>query len=302
MSIQSLREFIGRCSGPTMGLNALVAALDERATGKPLDAALGARVQDLLAVLGAGDALTDVTPQEAREIALELRHMLMADARLLHADTRSTSWCPTDPVLLQVFGDFARAHAHALTRGVAPALEGLADRLGKPGATFLDIGVGVAGLAIEMAELWPSLRVVGIDVWKPSLELARANVAKSKVRDRIELREQGAEALEDDKAFDLAWMPVPFIPERVVPKACERTLASLRPGGWMVVPYVNLKALPNEGALAVWRLRLTMWGGPQWAPKDAEDVLRSQGFSDVHTLPAPPGVPVGMTVGRRGPG
>jgi precorrin-6B methylase 2 len=302
MSIQSLREFIDRSSGPALGLNALVAALDERATGKPLDAALGARIQDLLAVLGAGEALRDVSPQEAAAVAAELRHSLAADALLLHPETRSTSWSPADPLLLQAFGDFARGHALALTRGVVSNLEGLGDRLGKPGAAFLDIGAGAAGLAIQMAELWPNLRIVGIDVWRPSLELARANVAKSKVRDRIELREQAAETLEDEKAFDLAWLPVTFIPERVIVKACQRTLASLRPDGWIVLPYVNLKALPNETSTAAWRLRITMWGGPQWTTSQAEEVLRSQGFSDVRTLPAPPGIPVAMTVGRRKPG
>ena len=79
----------------------------------------------------------------------------------------------------------------------------------------------------------PNLRIVGIDVFKPSLRLARENVEKAGLLDRIELREQGAEALEDDEAFDLAWMPTVFMPERVIPEATERTHRALRPAaGW----------------------------------------------------------------------
>ena len=61
---------------------------------------------------------------------------------------------------------------------IAPKLDGLAARLEAPGAAFLDVGVGVGLLGVEMARLWPNLRIVGIDVWPPSLALARQNVAK----------------------------------------------------------------------------------------------------------------------------
>jgi SAM-dependent methyltransferase len=211
---------------------------------------------------------------------------------------RATAWSYADPALLQDVGAFSRSHAVALTRSVVPTLDGLGDRLRRPGAAFLDIGVGVAGTASAMAELWPELQVVGIDVWQPSLALARENVRAAGLGRRIELREQAAEALEDDAAFDLAWMPIPFLPERVLPAALGRTLQALRPGGWLVVPFMELDGLPPVGA-ALWKLRLAMFGGPVLTTTQVEELLRGEGYADVHVLPRHPGVPAAFAVGRR---
>lgn len=59
--------------------------------------------------------------------------------------------------------------------------------LNAEGASFLEVGVGVAAIAIEMARLWPSLRVVGIDGWAPALAVARENVRATDLASRIEL-------------------------------------------------------------------------------------------------------------------
>jgi SAM-dependent methyltransferase len=241
-----------------------------------------------------------VSPQDAAPLVAEIRHQLAFDVKLLHAQTRTTSWNYADDGLLQDVGDFARLHAHSLTRNVVPALEGMAARFAGRDAAFLDIGVGVAGTAIEMAKLWPTLRVVGLDVWKPSLVLARENVAKDGLGDRIELREQGAEQLEDDRVFDLAWMPMLFMPERVIRPAVARTKQSLRPGGWVVMAFANL-GVTDPLAKAFWRLRTTMFGGPLWLPETVETLLRDEGYTDVRALPSPPGVPVVLVVGRRAP-
>jgi ribosomal protein L11 methylase PrmA len=53
-----------------------------------------------------------------------------------------------------------------------PSLDRLSQGLGSPNGSFLDVGVGTAGLAIAMANLWSSLKIVGIDPWAPSVTLA----------------------------------------------------------------------------------------------------------------------------------
>jgi hypothetical protein len=47
------------------------------------------------------------------------------------------------------------------------------------------------------------------------LAQARANVAAAQLADRIELRQQGVEQLQDSKAFDMAYVAQVFIPDGV---------------------------------------------------------------------------------------
>jgi hypothetical protein len=300
MSMQSLQEFIERHVVAAGSLTALCAALDAKVSGTPLDPVLAARVQQLLETVGAGDVLNDIAPQEAAPILSMLRAMYLLDSKLLFAHSRTQMWNHAETEILQSIGDAARMHAQALTRAVVPACEGLSERMRAPGAAFIDIGVGVAGTAIAMAQMWPELRLVGIDPWQPSLRLARENVDQAGLRERIELREQSVEALDDQAAFDLAWFAIPFIPERCVRPGCERTLKALRPGGWITVAPANYDGMkPPMAALA--RLRVTQWGGPVWSAAEVEKVLRETGFVDVRSLPTPPGSPAALIVGRRPP-
>jgi SAM-dependent methyltransferase len=298
MTTHGLRGFLNRSYPVAAGLAALTAALDAKAGDVALEPALDARLRELLAALGAADVMEGLSPEEAAQFASEIRQLLRVQAKLLTPRTRATSWSYDDPQLLQEFGDFARYHAHALARMVVPALDGLAARFGGPDAAFLDVGVGVAGLAVELARLYPSLRVVGIDVFEPALRLARENVARAGVGDRVTLRAQGAEQLDDDRAFDLAWIPSLFMPEPILPAAVERTHRALRPGGWLVFVTTNVDGRDPLQA-AFWRFTTTMFGGPCWSAAEGEALLRAHGFSDVRALPAPPGTPAAFVVGRR---
>jgi SAM-dependent methyltransferase len=298
MSTQALREFIDRHNVGATALAALAAALDARATGTPLDPKLAPRVQELLAVVGGGDALEGVSAQEAAPFLHELRAMMLIDSKLLYPHTRIVGWRHTDGDLLQPVGDFSRGFAQALTRMVVPALAGLGERFRAPDAAFLDVGVGVGSLSIAMAQMWPELRVVGIDPWAPSIKLARDNVDRAGLKARIELRELGVERLEDRDAFDLAWLPLPFLPEPIAGEALRRTLGALRPGGWVVATPGNFAAMKPEAA-AMQRLRLSTFGGAQWEPDEVRARLREAGFVEVGVLPTPPSMPIVIVVARR---
>ena len=63
----------------------------------------------------------------------------------------------------------------------------LGDRLAGP-AEILDVGTGVGWLAVALARAYADARVVGIDIFEPALDLARANVSAENLQDRIELR------------------------------------------------------------------------------------------------------------------
>lgn len=300
MSIQALREFINRSYPISAGLAALTAALDATTNNAPLDPALAARIKELLTTLGAGDVLEGVGAREAAPFLAELRHILHVHRKLLEPRTQATTWSYDDVQFLQEAGDFGRFHAFGLAHHIVPALDGAQKRLFEPGGVFLDVGVGVAGTAVTLAELLPNLRIVGIDVWPPSLKLARQNVDAAGLGDRIELREQGAERLEDDRAFDVAWVPMIFMAERIIPEATDRIHRALRPGGWVVFAFANLAA-PDEKTVALWRLHTTMFGGPLWTPTHVEKLLRDHGFGDVRHLPSAPGAFVTFVAGRRKP-
>jgi ubiquinone/menaquinone biosynthesis C-methylase UbiE len=183
-------------------------------------------------------------------------------------------------------------------RSVAFHLPGLAERLGSPGASFLDVGVGVGALSIEMARLWPTLDIVGIDRWAPALALARERVQAAGLAERIALREQNAEELPDINSFDLAWIPGAFVSEAATPTLIGRIYRALRPGGWLLFAII----CSGDGtiAAAVARLRTAMFGGFVTTNESVELLLSRQGFVDVRTLPRSPGS-LGAVVAARRP-
>jgi precorrin-6B methylase 2 len=277
------------------GLAALAAALDAKVNG-PLDAALEPRIGALLGALGLGDALTDVDREQAKPLIAELRIMAALDAKLLEGRTRTTAWSYTDETILENAGATSAGFIAPLAQVLLPGLEGAMARLDTPGSTFLDVGVGVAGLAIAFAKRWPKARVVGIDPWQPSLKLARENVANAGLTDRIELREQRAEELPDQRTFDLAWIPAIFMPRRAVKPACERIFQALRPGSWILFNAVQPGIDPTTDAL--WWLRMTMFGDSAIVAGDAEALLRDVGFQSVQTLCSPAGSFMRIVAGR----
>jgi SAM-dependent methyltransferase len=169
---------------------------------------------------------------------------------------------------------------------------------GKPfDSEIQPLGVGVAGLSIAMARLWPTLRVVGVDPWAPSLVIARENVRAAALTGRIELRQQAAEDLTDVDSFDLAWIPSAFIPDRSITAVAQRVHRALRPDGWLLFAMINPGRDPLATSFA--RLRTTIWGGAQLTPSEAQTMLERIGYVSVQRLPVPPSATVAMIAGRR---
>jgi SAM-dependent methyltransferase len=298
MSVQALREFINRHNASAAGLAALAALLDAKANGVALEAPLDDRLRELLAVLG-GEQLLDVTSDEAKPFLAELRAMYAIEGKLLYPSTRAIGWHHDEPELLQAVGDVSAGFVQPLAKAVVPNLSGLSERLAAPTAAFLDVGVGVAGLAIAAARTWPAMRIVGIDPWLPSLAIARENVAREGLSDRIELREQRAEDLPDERIFDLAWVATNFMPAPALRPAAARIHRALRPGGWMLFNAVNPSFAPQAAAL--WRLRMTLFGDGVPTSAAAENLLKGAGFAEVRTLPSPPGTFICIVAARRAP-
>jgi methylase of polypeptide subunit release factors len=100
---------------------------------------------------------------------------------------------------------------------------------------MLDVGTGVAALAVAYAELFPQLTVVGIDVIPRVLALAEQTVTASSVSDRVLLRQQDVSSLDEPETYAFAWVPAPFIPESALGVGVVRVVQSLLPGGWLML-------------------------------------------------------------------
>ena len=212
---------------------------------------------------------------------------------LLENPTRAPGWNYEDPVILESQGQVSRL----IVRGIQTVAEQRPDigsTLRQSGA-FLDVGTGVGWIAIEAARAWPALRVVGIDYWEPALNLARKNLAQSGVGERVELRRQRIEQLNEDAVFALAWLPGPFIAAETVVVALERVFRALTPGGWLVF---GLYA-PPPSALgeALTNLRTVRGGGHPWTTDQAKEQLHAIGFEQIETLSPSPSVL--FVLGRR---
>jgi len=197
-------------------------------------------------------------------------------------------WRHTNAALLQAQGDASSMFPPMFKAHLLATLGDLGGRLEKPGARFLDVGVGVAALAIAMCQCWPELSVVGLDTFDVPLSIARQNVARAGLTARIELRDLAIEELRDETAFELAWLPSFFIPAGALAAAVARARASLRPGGWLIFPIAG--APSGDRFRAVFGLINELWGGPVLSTPDAEALLKAAGFSQVRVLPGPPTV------------
>jgi len=90
-----------------------------------------------------------------------------------------------------------------------------------PATRVLDVGTGSGAIAISMAIHHPACRVLATDVSPEALELARRNVERLELQDRVELRLTDlAEGVEGP--FDLVLANLPYIdrdwPEAVTPE------------------------------------------------------------------------------------
>jgi hypothetical protein len=134
----------------------------------------------------------------------------------------------------------------------------------------------------------PRSRVVGIDPMRRAIELGGSTVARHGLADRVELRCTGVEAIEDDEAFDLAWLPLPFIPRAAVRAGLPRVLRALRPGGWLLLPGSTVEPGPS-GEIARWQAHLA--GGTSLSATERAALLNEVGFVSATPLTMPPGAP-----------
>lgn len=245
-------------------------------------------------VRGIDPTLFDGVSPHQEEIALAIfRSGFHHAVDLLDDPARRPGWLHQDTEVLQVIGRMSTRIVHQIDAFAAqrPALH---QTLTSPGA-FLDIGTGVGWLAIEAAQVWPALKIVGIDIWEPSLQLARANKAASGMQDRIGLRIQSVVDLADTEAFSVAFYPGPFLPLEIAAVAMQNIYRALVPGGWLA--FAIFPPLPGPLGEALTTLRIVRRGGHPWRMPEVEERLRGLGFAQIETFA--PGAVSRLLFGRK---
>lgn len=220
--------------------------------------------------------LDGLEPGQVAAIVGQLTYGLQDALDLIREPERAPGWAYTDPAILQERGRGSRAVVRNIAN-LARQRPPLAAKLNN--SRFLDIGTGVGWLAIEAAKTWPAMQIIGLDIWEPSLELARTNVAAEGLQDRITLRQQSITDIDDEAAFDIIWMPSPFLPREVVNSALPRIARALTPAG--ILLFGMFPSRPNPLGQALSELLTIRSGGHPWKFDEVKKQLVTAGLRDI---------------------
>ncbi len=286
-SFNEMQALTTRLITQAEALAALVARLKLDASGEPGDPETTAQLDRVLDLIGATDLCADLDERERTTVIGHATTMLRQTLDLVDDPVRPGGWYYTDPQILQGQG--------ASSVIVAQLIAGAA--IGRHDSRILDIGTGVGALAVALCRAFPGSRVVGIDTWELSLELARQNVAAAGLGSRITLRRTGIEAFEDGEGFDLVWMPVIFLSRAILEEAVARAVSAMRPGAQIVLGRYAGSDDPLAGALG--DLRTIRSGGTLINPSDTRALLEGAGLVEVREIDRTWPAPIGLTVGRR---
>ena len=283
MSFESLMTELRALNSSVEALAALGAELRFRGEGLGADPLVRSHLQDVVEKINP-ELFVGLNPNQELAAFAMIQASFRQAVDLLENPARAPGWSYNDPVILETQGQASRLIVRGIET-VAAQRPDIGLILQRPGA-FLDVGTGVGWLAIEAARTWPTLRIVGIDSWEPALTLARKNLAQSGVAERVELRLQRIEQVDDDAVFALAWLPGPFIAAEIVDAALERVYQALVPGGWLV--FGLYASPPNALGEALTNLRTVRGGGHPWTTNQAEERLHLLGFERIETVSPSP--------------
>ena len=258
---------------------------------------------DTLAALGLvaldGEQVRDAGPLVAfrdRNAA----HVLAADLRSTLGTTRDAAyaaestgpvegWRAIDPVAVRAQGIVS----HAVTLSLAPLLKAMPDmhdRLSAPGARFLDVGAGAAGLGIAYATLYPTLHVVGLEPSEVACAEARRAIDAAGLAERIEVRRAFGQDLQEAGAFTAAYVAQMFIPDDAIDAVWRATAAALAPGAWLTTGTIAVDG--SDAGAAVARFRSAIWGGGVRRAPEVIAALERAGFTEIRSMPGPGMVPI----------
>jgi precorrin-6B methylase 2 len=287
MTFEEIMPKVMQWSTAAEALAALSAHLTLAQSGTEAPPEIADALRKVLDAAGLTDIDQLPPPQQAMVASLAKLYVHQA-SELVEAPGRAAGWSFTDPVILDGWGRGSMM--------VPPVIKAAHPDLADV-TSFLDVGTGVGLLAVSAANVWPNATVVGIDVWDPSLERARANVAGAGLDGRVTLRKQALTEVSDTDAFDCAWVPTFFLTEADLEKALPAIIESLHPGGWVVLGLMHTP--PDPVATAIFELRTIRGGGCVLTAERAIELLDAAGCTDGHSVPPTPPNPLELILGQR---
>ncbi|MDG6906914.1 MAG: class I SAM-dependent methyltransferase [Nitrososphaerota archaeon] len=296
MSAEKIRETVQHLRLSADALSALGVAIElQLGNSHVTDPQLEEKIKKVTGILGLEDELKSTNKDILISVLAEVRGIFFENAKHLASSTIESGWNHVEEEILQNQGLASALIVIMFKRALVPLLGDLSIRLESSTASFLDVGVGVGGISIAMARMWPKLRIVGIDPWEPALKLARKNISNAGLTDRIELSQTRVENLTEHARFDLSWFPATFISKEAILPSLKRIRDAIRPGGWVITGAINGSADPLTTALS--DLRSIYWGGHPLSPHELKKFLHDSGFGDVRMIPGPPWSAAAIIVG-----
>jgi hypothetical protein len=289
------------------------ASVAELADGARLEPAAIGAIVDVLVALGlaarADDRITGGDGLRARVV--ETGPELLADdlavtiaAALAPAQAardpaaRVVGWAAEDGPLVRAQGRLSAAMSKTLAPVLrTPAMYGLGERLGRPGAVLLDVGAGAAGLSIAFARMFPELRVVGVEPAPVAFAEARAAVAAAGLDDRVTLRQQLGQEVADEGVYTAVYVAQMFMPDDAIAGVWQAALRALVAGGVLFTGAVAHAG--DDLVAAVSRWRNAAWGGGVRTADVLVDQLERAGFVAVQALAPAPGSSLCPVFARR---
>ncbi|HUF64637.1 MAG TPA: class I SAM-dependent methyltransferase [Gemmatimonadaceae bacterium] len=287
MTMEDAMALTNRLLSQAQALGAVTAYLRMGEEGKEADPALRERIERIVDLLDARDALSGLSDQERSIVTSFARSYTRQALELMDEPFRPNSWTHSDATILQAQG----AASAIVARLVAEA------GLGGPNIRVLDIGTGVARLAIAFAGTFPRSTVVGLDPWEPAISLARGNVKDAGLEDRVTVHQLRVEEYEDGDGFDLVWFPSFFIPGAAIDGALRSVRGMLRPGGVVAMGVFERPDDPLAGAVDA--MITVRSGGAVLEPVEAIAKMKAAGFTGAYETKRTWQAPLRLIVGEK---
>lgn len=136
------------------------------------------------------------------------------------------------PDFSRQISDITAGFHTVVARKMLAGVPGLKERL-EEGARVLDLGCGTGGLMIKIAQAWPLVTCLGVDIDPYGLEQAKENIAQSGFADRVLVEKLTDDGFGYENEFDLVTMfeVLHEIAADLRPSSMKDIARALRPGG-----------------------------------------------------------------------